>query len=231
MLLSALLGTLGSVSLMAQSTNVYSLNAVGYINVTLSAGYNLITCPLITSPDNTVGTLFNNSNHVWNGSSVDFFSPTTGYAGNTDSASARATNANGWANGGTNVAAPGVGFWFVSPVATNVTFVGTVPQGSITNTLVTGYNLVASAVPTSGDLCTNSITKLTNYNVGDSVDVYIPGTGYAGTVYQSSKRGTTGYNGNWGATGDPTTPNVYQAFFYVNSGPTVNWVENFSVNQ
>ena len=35
MLLSALLGGLGSVSLMAQSTNVYSLNAVGYINITV----------------------------------------------------------------------------------------------------------------------------------------------------------------------------------------------------
>ena len=45
MLLSALLGTLGSVSLMAQSTNVYSLNAVGYINVTVQPGFNIVSCP------------------------------------------------------------------------------------------------------------------------------------------------------------------------------------------
>jgi hypothetical protein len=33
MLLSALLGSLGSLSLMAQSTNVYSLKEVGYIKI------------------------------------------------------------------------------------------------------------------------------------------------------------------------------------------------------
>jgi len=97
--------------------------------------------------------------------------------------------------------------------------------------LVTGYNLVGSIVPTSGDLCSNTITALTNYNVGDSVSVYYPGTGYAGSTYQSSKRGTQGYNNNWGTTGDPATVAVYNAFFYVNSGASFNWVENFSVNQ
>jgi hypothetical protein len=40
---------LGSASLMAQ--NVYSLNAVGYINVTMPPGYSIITCPLIVGTD------------------------------------------------------------------------------------------------------------------------------------------------------------------------------------
>ncbi len=67
MLLSALLGTLGSVSLMAQSTNVYSLNAVGYINVTIDPGYNIISCPLIASPDNTINTLLTNGTGQFKG--------------------------------------------------------------------------------------------------------------------------------------------------------------------
>ena len=56
--LSALLGALGTAGALAQ--NVYSLNAVGYINVTLAPGYNIVTCPLIVSPTNTVANLFPN---------------------------------------------------------------------------------------------------------------------------------------------------------------------------
>jgi hypothetical protein len=46
--LSAVLGMLGSASLVAQN-NVYSINAVGYINVTMPPGYSIVTCPLIAA--------------------------------------------------------------------------------------------------------------------------------------------------------------------------------------
>jgi len=59
MLLSALLGAIGSVSVMAQ--NVYSLNAVGYINVTAVPGFTMIACPLIGANGNSIGALLNNS--------------------------------------------------------------------------------------------------------------------------------------------------------------------------
>jgi hypothetical protein len=230
LLLSALLGALGSVSVHAQ--NVYSLNAVGYINVVLSPGYNIIACPLVTSPDNTVNTLLNNSTHIYNGDSIYFFDAATG-SYSSDSASGRTTNANGWANNGTNILAPGVGAWYYNAATSNVTvtFVGTVPSGPITNSILPGYNLISSVVPASGDIITNTLTGLTNYNIGDGVYVFDP-TNQSYTAFQSSHRGSTGYNTNWAATGDPTTANVYQGFFYYNSGTSdVNWVENYSVSE
>jgi hypothetical protein len=246
LLLSALLGALGSVSIHAQTTNVYSLNAVGYINVTVYPGFNIVTVPLMTSPDNTIGTVLNNAGGALTGSTVYFYSPSVGYTtGGTDTAKtvgvgfADTTNANGWASGGTNVASPGVGFWFQNKNTTNITltFVGTVPTGPITNTLVSGFNLVGSVVPTSGDLVTNTISSLTNYNIGDEIYTYNP-TLPAASQYDifvstsSAFNDGHGYNGNWTVNGDPIVPNVGQGFWYQNKiGTTVNWVENYSVSQ
>jgi hypothetical protein len=245
-LLSALLGALGSVSVHAQTTNVYSLNVVGYVNVTCPPGFNIVTCPLIESPDNTIGTVLNNASGALNGSTVYFYSTSAGYTtGGTDSAKpvgtgfADTTNANGWSAGGTNVASPGVGFWFENKATTNITltFVGTVPTGPITNTLVSGFNLVGSAVPMSGDLISNSISALTNYNIPDQVYTYNPtlpaATAYS--IYSSTSSAFNdghGYDGQWTSAGDPIIPNVGQGFWYDNkNGATVYWVENYSVSQ
>jgi hypothetical protein len=248
MILSALLGALGSVSVMAQ-TNVYSLNAVGYINITIYPGFNIISCPLIASPDNTINSLLNNGQGQYTGTTLDFFSPITGPT--YDSAlpigvKGGTSNTNGWVNNGTNVIAPGVACWFDSTFKTNitVTFVGTVPTGPITNALYTGYNLVSSVVPASGDIITNSIMGLTNYNLFDTVFTFNPGATPANVTYQSGSGkgyGGNGYNqatgvvgstGNWNANGDPILPFVGGGFFYENnSAGTVQWVENYSVSQ
>jgi hypothetical protein len=151
------------------------------------------------------------------------------------------TNADGWSFAGTNVAAPGVGFWVDSPFTSNttLTFVGTVPTGPITNKLVPGFNLVGSVVPMSGDLCSNSLSALTNYNIGDVVYTYNSTATPAYAEYVSTsnpKADGHGYQeagtptGNWTVLGDPTVPNVGQGFWYDGSG-TVNWVENYQVSQ
>lgn len=257
--LSALLGLIGSASLMAQSTNVYSLNAVGYINVTLYPGYNIITCPLICSPDNTLNTLLNNSNGQYQVKNVGpikaglFYSYQNGVGFvATDSAdTAATTNANGWALGGTESLMPGQGAYFYNPgtpgTGTNMyaTWVGQVPQNgqyNMTNSLPPGYNIVGSIVPTSGDIITNSIMAVTNVTPTKFDTVYVFDPTYSGS-------GTTqwGYTGGGGATrvwstatgwneantaSDPTTASVYEGFWYFNNSKTVtnNWVENFTIN-
>jgi len=93
---------------------------------------------------------------------------------------------------------------------------------------------VSSVVPTSGDLITNSIMNLTNYNVGDVVFAYNPEANPTYTIYTSGsgKGYGEGYNGNWTANGDPQLPTVGGGFWYQNVvGTTVNWVENYSVSQ
>jgi hypothetical protein len=234
LLLSALLGALGSVSVHAQ--NVYSLNAVGYINVTLYPGYNLITCPLLSSPDNTINTLFSNTGGAFNGDSIYLFQNGVGYSLITQG------RAGSWNNsGGTNTIMPGQAVFYFNHNATNETntFVGTVPGGSITNTLVPGYNLVGSVVPTSGDLYSNSISALSNTtpNIGDLFYVFDPTVQSYTFAYKVvniavAKNGTSPWQESQG--GDPVVPNVGEGFFYLNNTTTstpISWVENYTVNQ
>jgi hypothetical protein len=238
--LSALLGMLGSASLVAQ-TNVYSLNAVGYINVTLYPGFNLVSCPLICSPDNTIGTLFPNgggglpTSNQWVNFSVYNWDTSIANYDPFDSANAKQANksgfTNGWTAGGTNTINPGQAIWIDNGtgVTTNVTFVGTVPQngsGYMTNVLVSGFNLVGSAIPMSGDLYTNTNTLLTFSAGGDEVYTWDPNI----ENYDPFDAYTTKHHWSSG-TQDPTTTNLAEGFWYFNnSGANETWVENFSVN-
>jgi hypothetical protein len=222
MLLSALLGTLGSVSLMAQSTNVYSLNVVGYVNVVLPPGYTIVSCPLIASPDNTLATLFPNSSGAFLNFKFYFFTGGQGYT------QIDTGTKSGFADGGTNTLNPGQAIFVENQTTKTVTntFVGTVPTGSLTNTLAVGFNLVGSILPSSGDIFTNSLTLLTNGHAGDTVYVYST-NGYSspGGIYKFNAKG------NFGAT-DPIVPNVGEGFFYQNiSTAAETWVENYSVSQ
>jgi hypothetical protein len=239
--MSALLGTLGSISAMAQSTNVYSLNAVGYVNVSLQPGYNIISCPLLASPDNTVGTVLNNGDGHLTGFEVLFFNPATGLysddIGQTVGGRGGTSNTNGWENNGTNVLSPGLACWIDNPsnIVVNQTFVGTVPSGTMTNVLTKGYNLVSTILPISGDIVTNPLSTLTNFNLGDSVQTYNNPGNLQYTVYTASSglrgQGGYGYNSLWNAPGDPIVTNVGEGFWYNNAGNTINWVQSFSVNQ
>jgi hypothetical protein len=225
--LSALLGALGSVSVMAQ-TNVYSLNVVGYISVTMAPGYNIITCPLIASPDNTIATLLNNTNAQYQSgarSAAQVFQFTGGTYSASDTASA-GNAPSGWAGDGTITINPGQAVFFYNPTATNMsaTFVGTVPTGLMTNALAPGYNLVGSIVPVTGDIVTNSISDFTNGassgRSSDQIFTYAPGVGYSVNTYTGS---------GWGG-GDPVLTNAYEGFFFVNAFSTTNyWVEDYTV--
>jgi len=232
MLVSALLGTLGSVAVMAQS-NVYSLNVVGYINVTCPPGFSIIACPLISSPDpitgtlNTIGTLLPNGQNQLAQCSVWSYDPAVPGDYTNDAASTKGNaNTNGWKNGGQITIMPGQAVWFDNAFTSNLTFtfVGTVPTGSLTNSLNLGFNLVSSILPMSGDLVTNGLSMFTNPTAQDAVWVYTPSiTNY--TTYGYTKK-----NG-WGPS-NPQIPNVGEGFWYqsANAGTTL-WIENYSVSQ
>jgi hypothetical protein len=239
MILSALLGALGSVSVMAQ-TNVYSLNAVGYINVQIAPGFSILTCPLIASPDNTINTLLPNTNNQYGGPNGGSPFHTTIYAFSGGAYNvtevAESTNAapSGWSSGGLTTINPGQAVFIYNPLTTNetATFVGTVPTGSLTNVLSPAYNLVGSIVPATGDLVTNSIMNFTNAQKQDQVVEF-------DTNAQNFE--TFSYTpalGGWSQNSSLTNPNVFtpvQGFFYYNNiafqTVTNNWVENYSVAQ
>jgi hypothetical protein len=250
--LSAFLGLLGAASAIAQ-TNVYSINAVGYINVTLYPGYNLITCPLTCSPDNTIATLFPNkgganqgqyqigSGRSLNGATISQWvngpGGPSGHSGYLTSDSADDSQTSGWAQGGTIPVSPGAAIWFFNPVAIGgsnmlATFVGTVPQatnGPLTNTLYNGYNLVGSMVPVSGDLVTNSIAGIgTNATVPVGNLAFGPQSGDAIFVYDPTPNGGGGQGGYVGGTGGNFTVDRHGNGTWTTPDPaTVNVTEGF----
>jgi len=195
LLLTAIAGALGSASLMAQ-TNVYSLNAVGYINVTCAPGFTMIADQL-QATNNSIGSLLNDSTGTYDGIQVYKWNGTV-FTFDTGDLALSGT-ANGWDNNGVITLNPGEAAWLKNPRATNVvlTFVGTVPQGSLTNTIAgpNKFSMVSSLVPQGGDLVTN--LGLTNYNDGDQVYVFNnpPGTYTPYTV--DKLLGGAGYLGQW----------------------------------
>ena len=259
--LSAVLGMLGAAAALGQ--NVYSLNTVGFINVTLYPGYNLVTCPLICSPDNTIATLFNNSAGAYQS-----YTTTRGHT--TTNASSVIGQINGvgpvtadfaysfdapagWQNGGTNTLNPGQALWFINPAATNMlaTFVGEVPQANVavaanfpngmTNTLASGYNMVGSMIPASGNLVTGAVPNINvsaalgTLSLGptgqDFIGVFDPrAQSYeAGTNEGVFSAGGRGRAGSWSIQPSVTFP--FQGFWYYNANVSANnWIENYVVN-
>jgi len=239
--LSAVLGALGSASVMA--ANVYSINAVGYVNVTMPPGYSILACPLIASPDNTINTLLNNAPNmsgVSPYSGADVFVFNNGAAFGTIAVGNTGSFSGGWSvPAGQNVPTlnPGQAVFFFNPnplvggANMTATFVGTVPQtgeaavpqlpNGLTNPIVPGYNLVSSIVPYSGDLTTG----IADFNTasyplsGDFVLFFNPAVsgghqvGYANPIgFSFGSWSTAGQHGAY----DPTTTSVTQGWMYFN---------------
>jgi len=199
---------------MAQS-NVYSLNVVGYVNVPLVAGYNMIANPLDldgTGTNNTVQGTFGTS--LANNTAVYKFTG-GGFNG------FYSFNRGAW-SAGANTATlnPGEGIFLQVPANTNFTFVGQVLQGSQTNQFIApGYTLLGSKIPLSGAIQTTL--------------QYIPANGDAVYLYdQTLNAGQGGYNsflfstrGGW----SPSQPNIAPGVgFFLNTTQS-SWVQNFTV--
>jgi len=119
-----------------------------------------------------------------------------------------------------------------------LTFVGTVPQGTLTNTVfvTSGFNMVSSVVPLAGDLCTN--LSLTNIQPGDVVFTYANPPGSYTSYFVDPFGPGAGVAGSYMQEWDSPDPQitVAEGFWYqANSGaPTPTgaaWVQTFSVNQ
>jgi hypothetical protein len=119
---------------------------------------------------------------------------------------------------------PGQAFFFFNPGATfTLTFVGQVPQGTLTVTMAPGFNLVGSVVPQAGTL--DAALNLTNLPAGDIVYTYDPINGYS-TDVATDNNNTPG----WSTTFAPTF-NVGQGFFFLNTGASpVVWTRTFNIN-
>jgi len=211
MILGAALLAAGVATSMAQS-NVYSVNVVGYINLNLTNGLNMVANQLDfdgTGTNNTIIGVFSNS--LPNGSTVYKFS-------------GGSFNSYNFARGAWGGNTPGVSLnpgeaCFVSvPSPVTVTTVGQVLQGSTTNGLSGALTMVSSTFPLSG-----AIDSTGNGGLG-----YTPVNGDAAYLWDPVGQGYVTFNfarGSWG--GPSPTVAVGQGLF-LNSVHTT-WVNSFTV--
>ena len=210
LLAAGLMMAASAASSLAQT--VYSVNAVGFVNVECPSGFSLIANPL-DAADNTVVGLFPNAT---SGTVIFKFNPATGgFFSSTFS-----TFLNGWTDPTMNLV-PGEGFFYKNPTGATVTntFVGNVQQGTLTTSLGSGFNLVSSQVPQQGLITTDlglptdsGTTVFTFSNAANS---------YSSFAFSS-------FLGGW--TPSEPTVGVGQGFFVKRSAPG-NWSRVFSVNQ
>jgi len=219
-LLTAALVAAGAATSMAQ---VYSLNVVGYINVAVTNGFQMIACPLQCSPDNTVATLFGNPPAALTaGSTLYKFSNATGLYTPTI---VNGKNGNLWSDA-TVTLNPGEGAFLLYKGATatsgtNVTFVGQVPQAGaspLSNPIAAGFQIVSPQVPVAGGLQTTL-----NYqpSKGDNVYEFDPSVQTYSSVYT--------FGAKTGAWNNEPPVAVGQSFFLFTTNG-VAWTNNFTVH-
>jgi hypothetical protein len=215
LILTAVVGVAATVSAMAQN-NVYSVNAVGYVNKTMVPGFNLIGNPLNTG-SNTVSQLFPS---VPLGSRI--FRYVNGSFPFTTFVEDDETQVQGWDQPNLQLN-PGQGFFFQNNRTTNVTvtFVGEVPQGTLANPVVTGFNLKSTVVPQAGQLDTVHQYPAA---LGDRVYKYNSATrGYAFTTFVTDD--DTGLNG-WQNPALATVDVAEGVFIFTQAGKA--WNRTFS---
>jgi hypothetical protein len=218
-LLSAAVFAAGLAVSTAQS--VYSVNAVGYVNKTIVAGYNLIANPL-NGTNNNINTIIPTAPNgsvilKWDGAAQQFGQADTYLDGL------------GWVDASvqpsTTTLNPGEGIFFQnnSGASATLTFVGEVPQGSLTNRIGANFGFYSSIVPQSAGLTALGFPGQSGmtYNGWDT----------AGQTYAAAYTYIDGLG--WVDPGvnpvDPV-PAVGEGFLITNPGAAVNWTRTFSVN-
>ena len=143
LILTAFVGALGIAGASAQ---VYSVNAVGYVNKSIPAGFSIVANPL-NNGGNKVSDVFGANP----GALTVYRFGDAGFSINSYD-----TDFEEWDDGDATVA-PGEGFFVLNSgdAAVNITFVGEVPQGDLSNGLPKGFSIRSSQVPQEGTLATD----------------------------------------------------------------------------
>jgi hypothetical protein len=232
LILSGIVAALSGASAMAQ---VYSLNAVGYINVDIPTGFSIIADQLYLTNQQTaqsIDAVFGQTLLNGGASTADpyvnciVYPYTTAYVGALIVEQVNGTPAfwNNPAEAQGTSFNPGQACFIYNPGADfTMTFVGQVPQGSVTNQLQQGFNLISSIIPQTGAIDTDLGLVP---GVNDIAYTYVSGHGYnTVNIYES-----TGGPGFWSGGFSPTNT-VGLGFFYYSASATPNkWVRTFTIN-
>ena len=186
---------------------VYSQNAVGYINLNLPQGFSMIANQLKTAnntlaevlPAPPAGTL------IYKLVGANFV------IGTFDEFDLN------WGANANLAMGPGTGFFIALPTAATITLVGEVPQGILSTPTPTGFSLIGSQVPQAGPVTTLGLVA----GLGD-------------TLYKFANNNYTIFNfDEFDAMWLPSIPNLgVGEGFYLNRvpGSPTTWTRTFSVN-
>jgi hypothetical protein len=216
----ALLLAAAAVAMVASSqAQVYSVNAVGYVNVRVDPGFNMVANPL-NAADNSIQSLFRNfQGTIPAGLKIYNFNTANGQFdtiqwNDLDNQYDSAADA-------AKLVPPGNGVFVLNHTAAplTLTFVGEVPQGQLSNPLPRGFSIKASQVPQDGrpdalGLPGQAGDKLYRYNkTTKQYDTYL-------------------YNDLDEAWNNPPLPviPVGEAFFLFRATSAGTWTRTFSVN-
>jgi hypothetical protein len=213
LLLAAVLGLASAATSMAQ---VYSANVVGYVNVSLASGFNLLGNPLVSS-NNTIKQVLPS---VPEGAQVFKLLPSGAfnvdfYAGGVwyDTVSEAPS---------TTTLAPGEGFFLYTLATSNITFVGEVKQGTNTVTLNNGFSLVSSVAPQVYSLVSP------NFPAADGQQHYkLVGNNYQISSYSSA---LSSWYDNVTEANVTLNTEVAKGFFIYRLGAPTSWTRVFNVN-
>jgi len=207
---------------------VYSVNAVGYVNKTLVPGFNMVSNPL-NAANNTIGSLFNNfQGGPRNGTTVYRFAngnfTTASYLDFLGAWDGDAVNQTTLPGEGVFVFLPGPG---AGEAANKVlTFVGEVPQNATSTPVPKGFSIKSSVVPQA---VAPDKTKNT-----DGTPAPIPavnGTTLYRYIPAAKNYDTYSYLDFLGGWDNPLPViEVGESFYYFNPGSDTTWTRTFSVN-
>jgi len=204
-----LLGTAAlAASLASSMAQVYSLNVVGYYNLTLGANEKVMIANSLNTTNNTLAALLPSGPP-----NANFFK----YSGSFTTYKFDDVDLV-WTPDGNVTLNPGEGGFFVSPVATTLTFVGEVLQGSLTNTLPIGTKVIRSSIVPQAGLV--------------STDLGLPAEAND-NLYTFNSTYTTYKFDDVDLAWTPSEPSIEvgKAFFYVKAAGNTKsaWVRNFTV--
>src|SRR5690349_19724149 len=133
-----LTAVLGVASIASSFGAVFSVNAVGYINVNLAAGYTMVANQLNTSANNSLESIFGTS--LGAGDTVFKFNGTS-----FDSATSIGGGTFLYSTPSPFALNPGEGAFIQTGTAKTITLVGEVPQGTaLTVNMPANYSIVSS---------------------------------------------------------------------------------------
>ena len=208
-----LLGAALAMTTAIASAQTYSSNVVGYVNVDLVPGWNLIANPLDAGVDgegndmNSLSVLFPNSIYDNGYVSSTYSEVTIPGLGTVES----------WSSDFTVY--PGEGVFVNIPEAATVTFVGEVVVGNHSVDIPAGWSIISNPIPVGGAVSALGLDSVVE--IGDSISIY--DNGYVSSTYSEVTIPGLGTVESWSNDFEIA---VGQAFFINKANPST-WTKTF----